>query len=86
VLMVCQGGLQKWWRLVSAQQPRTQFPVGPLQLFFKEDTDEERPDDEAHNTKPRTDRVPHGSYSLLIIWTNGDSEFIEDPMKKRGRE
>jgi hypothetical protein len=41
--------------LVSAQQARTEFTVSPLQLFFKEKADRERPDDEAHNTKPRTD-------------------------------
>jgi hypothetical protein len=53
-----------------------------LQLLFKKDPDGERPDNQAHNTKPGTNRVPHGTYSLLIH-DERDSEFIEDPMKKK---
>jgi hypothetical protein len=53
-----------------------------LQLLFKQNADGERPDNEAHNTKPRTNRVPH-VLAPCPSSTNGDSEFIEDPMKKK---
>jgi hypothetical protein len=68
---------QKYYELVPAQQSGTKFTVRPLQLAFKKNPDGERSDDQTHDAQPGTDRTQH-SYPL--------HEFIEDPMKKRGRE
>jgi hypothetical protein len=69
---------QTYYELVAAEQPGTKLTIGPLQLSFEKDADGERPDDQAHDAQPGTDRTQHSATPL--------HEFIEDPMKKRGRE
>jgi hypothetical protein len=69
---------QKYYGLVTKEQSRTKFTIGPLQLAFEKDADEEGPDDQTHDAQPGTDRTQH-SLNLL-------HEFIEDPIKNRGQE
>jgi hypothetical protein len=49
--------------LVSPQQPRTEFAIGPLQLFFKQDANRKRPDYQGKNGQPGTNGIEHDAYS-----------------------